>query len=472
VRYRPDPSARLLPDGRTLIGGSPLRLFRLTAAGGGWFASLVGGADLPPPGPRADGSVPGADGPLLRRLLDAGVVHPVPEAVPHAGPGRPEGGEASPCTVVIPVRDRPGGLASLLDSIERADGVAQVVVVDDGSGDGPAHERVTRAAGATYLRLDRSRGPGAARDAGIRAARHEAVVVVDSDVEVTTGWLEPLLAHLADPVVAAVAARVRTGSGTGAVAAYEVRSSPLDLGPESAPVAPGTRVAYVPAAALLLRRSAYLEVGGFDPDLRFGEDVDLEWRFAEHGWSVRHEPASIVFHPARRTVGEFLRQRAEYGSSAAALDRRHPGAVAPWRASRWSLGVWLLVLTGHPVAAVLLAGGTAAALARRLADLPVDEAVGLVVRGHLGAGRSLARAVVRTWWPVAFLGALVSRRARRLVVAAVVVTAADRFVADGEHRSVRSLPLALLDDLAYGAGVWWGCWWHRRWGPLIPALDP
>ena len=464
MRYRPDPSTRLLPDGRTLLGGSPLRLFRLTDAGGRWFASLARGDDLAVPGPRVDGR---PDGVLLRRLLDAGAVHPDP--VP--GPDDPGTTGGTPCTVVVPVRDRPVELGSLLESLARAGGVDEVVVVDDGSLDAAAHERVACDAGATHLRLDRSVGPGSARDAGIRLARHEVVVVVDSDVEVTPGWLGPLLSHLDDPVVAAVAARVRTVGGTGPLAEYESRSSPLDLGAEPAPVAPGGRVAYVPAAALLLRRSAYLQVGGFDADLRFGEDVDLEWRLAEAGWSVRHEPASVVLHPPRRTVGGWVRQRVDYGSAAAALDRRHPGAVAPWRASRWSLVVWLLVLAGHPGAALMVAGGTGAALARRLDGLPALEAVGLVARGHLAAGRSLARAVLRTWWPLAVVGSWCSRRVRRAVAVAVVVAVVDRTLADGDDRSVGALPLGLLDDLAYGAGVWWGCLRHRRWGPLVPVLD-
>ena len=472
MRYRPDPSTRLLPDGRTLIGGSPLRLFRLTAGGGRWFQSLVGGEDLDVPGPRGPEGSAGVGGALLRRLLDAGVVHPDPRS----GPVDQVAGGAPPaCTVVVPVRDRPEQLASLLESIDRAGGVAEVVVVDDGSLDAAAHEQVAERFGASYLRLERSRGPAAARDAGIRLAGHEVVVLVDSDVVVTVGWLEPLLAHLADPVVAAVAARVRTAAdpaGSGRLAGYESRRSPLDLGDVPAPVAAGTRVAYVPAAALLLRRAAYLDVGGFDVELRFGEDVDLEWRLADRGWTVRYEPASVVFHPPRPDVGKWLRQRFEYGTAAAALDRRHPGSVAPWRASRWSLLVWLLVLAGHPGAALLVAGGTGAALARRLDDLPASEAVAMVGRGHLAAGRSLAGALVRTWWPLVLVGSCCSRRIRRAGALALVVAVLDRSRSAGAGGSPTDLPLGVLDDMAYGAGVWWGCVRHRRWGPLVPTLDP
>ena len=53
-----------------------------------------------------------------------------------------------------------------------------------------------------------------------------------------------------------------------------------------------TRVAYVPTAALLVRRAALGD--GFDESLRNGEDVDLVWRLIEAGWRVRYEPAVQV----------------------------------------------------------------------------------------------------------------------------------------------------------------------------------
>ncbi len=466
MRFRVDPSLRRLDGDRVLLGGSPLRVLRLTDAGARWFGGVVSGADQPVSDDGDGATAPG----LLRRLLDSGVVHPdVSVGAPSVG--------SPPCSVVVPVRDRPEDLEALLVSLRDAGGVDEILVVDDGSRDAGAHRRVAERAGARCLRREAPGGPAVARDAGIRAAAHDTVVVVDSDVRVADGWLAPLLAHLEDPRVAAVGARVLSGPGPGAVAAYELTGSPLDLGPDPARVAPGTRVAYVPSATLLIRRSAYLEVGGFDGDLRFGEDVDLEWRLIAAGWSVRHEPSSVVTHRPRPHLRAFLRQRHEYGTSAAALDERHPGSVPPWRASRWSLLIWVLVAIGLPGVAALVAAGTAVVFVRRPTGLPPATAAGLVVRGHLGAGRSLARALVRTWWPVALAASLVSRRARRAVVAAVVVAVADRWRAAGTPAPLgtvpfSTVPLGLLDDVAYGTGVWTGCWRRRRWGPLLPVLDP
>ena len=58
---------------------------------------------------------------------------------------------------------------------------------------------------------------------------------------------------------------------------------------------------------------------------------------------------------------------------------------------------------------------------------------------------------------MALVGALVSRRVRRCVAAATVVAAADHWWNDGDPLPSRLVPIALLDDVAYGAGVWAGC---------------
>ena len=450
MRYRVDPTVRILDDGRVVLGGSPIRLFRLSDAGARWFADVVDGRD----------QVVGVDPPtsrsaLLRRFTDAGVVHPVPEPASDRATVR--------ATVVVPVRDRAEQLDRLLRTLRSASSghvgveVAEVIVVDDGSIDAAAHAAVAARHGARLLRREESGGPAAARHDGIVAAGHEVVAVVDSDVEVCPGWLDPLVAHLVDDHVAAVAARVCSAPGVGVFAAHDQHRSPLDLGPTPARVAPGTRVSYVPAAAMVIRRGAYDAVGGFDRALRFGEDVDLEWRLVAAGWSVRHEPLVPVRHAPRADLRSWLRQRFDYGTSAAPLAARHPTALAPVRCSPWSLAVWILVILGHPVAALVVAGGTAAALARRLDGVPSLSAAELAVRGHLGAGRLLARAVVRVWWPVALLAALVSRRVRHVLLGATVVAAADHWWNDGDPLALRLVPIALLDDLAYGAGVWAGC---------------
>ncbi len=252
-----------------------------------------------------------------------------------------------------------------------------------------------------------------------------------------------MLAHFDDPGVGLVAPQVTGEPG-----------SPLDLGIEPARIRAGTRVSYVPGAALVVRAAAFDAVGGFDPTLRFGEDVDFVWRLDEAGWRCRYEPAATVWHEPRRTVRARLRQHAAYGTSAGALALRHPRALTPWRANGWTAVVWGAALTGRIGAAATTAVGSALALEPKMPGVPRAASFRLAMRGHLLAGSQLASAVRRAWWPIVTAGALVSRRMRWLAAASILA-------------DVRAAPT----DVAYGWGVWSGMRRHRTWAPIVPQLS-
>ncbi len=456
---RADRTLRRIGEG-VWVGGSPMVMFRVTEAGDELIGRLVGTSDVA--GLGANGRVARS---LLDRLVLAGAAHPVP--TPSA-----EAPAAADVTVVVPVRNRTDGLDRLLSSLrdERepassGDPGTRVVVVDDASGDPAAVSSTAAAHGAELLRMESPLGPAGARNAGLAEVRTTLVAFVDSDVVVRRGWLDALLAQLADHRVAMVAPRVASAAGPGLLARYEQTHSPLDLGADPAAVRPGGRVSYLPAAALLARTEVMGSLGGFDESMPTGEDVDLVWRTVAAGHVVRYEPASVVEHDPRPTLGEWLRQRRSYGASAVALDDRHPGTVAPVVCSGWSAAAWALASLGHPVLGTALAGGSAVALTTRLGGVPALNAASLAASGHLAAGRQLARAVVRPWWPAALAGSLVSGRVRRCVAAAVVLDLANRSGRPWERA------LSLLDDGAYGAGVWEAALRTRRFRALAPAFS-
>jgi mycofactocin glycosyltransferase len=411
VRFTLDPSFER--HGQVVIAGSPLRLFRVTDAGRAVVERIVAGDDVEPSR-------------LIDRLIEAGAVHP-----------RPAGGRYSSAdvTVVMPVHGRLGVVP------------AGAVVVDDAS--------QPPVATATIRREQRG-GPGAARMSGLEHVSTPLVAFVDADVELPANWLDPLVAHFDDDAVGLVAPRVRSANAPGVLARYERRRSPLDLGAVPARIRSGTRVSYVPAAAVVCRVDAVRAVGGFDPTLRFGEDVDLVWRLDETGWRCRYEPTVEVVHAPRSTWRAWIIQRVTYGASAAPLSRRHPGALAPVRMSGWSGATWLLAALGRPAAAVAVGAGTAAALVPKLPDVPPAVALRLAGRGNLYAGRVLADAVRRVWWPIVAVASLRSRRAR-LVAAAALVAAGN--------------PVRALDDVAYGIGVWRGMLRERTLAPIRPACS-
>ena len=81
--------------------------------------------------------------------------------------------------------------------------------------------------------------------------------------------------------------------------------------------------------------------------MHVGEDVDFVWRLAAAGWRVRYEPAAVMGHDHRVTFRAWFGRRADYGTSAAALEELHPGAVRPLYASWWTVGAWAAALSGR-----------------------------------------------------------------------------------------------------------------------------
>ena len=460
---RLDPGTRQLSDG-SLFGGSPARVVRLTSAG---RAALAEVADGPARSPAARL--------LARRLTDAGLAHPVPAAAPL--PGR------LTVTVIIPVRDR----TLLLDRCLRAvTGQYPVLVVDDGSADQDAVRVTASRYGADLHRCTVAGGPAAARNAGLAATQAPIVAFLDSDCEPPSGWIAALAAHFADPLVAAVAPRIVPAAvaASSAASRYSAACSSLDLGARAARVQPGSRVSYVPTAALLVRREALRQLAGpaFDERLRYGEDVDLVWRLNEAGWRIRYEPVVEVAHAEPDDWPALLGRRFRYGTSAAPLARRHPASLAPLVLQPWPALTVAALLGRRPLAAA--AGLTACWLdlssAVRRAGVPADgapaAAATAVRQTWLGLGRyatQFAAPVIAAM--LATPGGASARRrwGRRAAAASLLLGPA--LTGYRQRRPaldpVRFTLAAIADDICYGAGVWAGCVRERTFRPVLPVVS-
>lgn len=400
---------------------------------------------------------------VARRLLDSGVGNPRPRLLP----------SPSEVTVVIPLRDNAPGLARLLGALR---GV-RVIVVDDGSAE-PVRVPESRCE-VTVLRHDTARGPSAARNAGLRAADTDYVAFLDSDVVPRTGWLEVMLGHFSDPEVALVAPRiVALDPRANALARYEHARSSLDLGRREAAVHSNSAVSYVPSAALLVRRQALLDEGGFDETMRVAEDVDLCWRLERSGRRLRYEPAARVAHDHRVTFRSWFARRRYYGTGAAPLAERHAELVSPLTLPVWTVLAAVLFGTGTRWgaaggAATLLTAGVRLRRVLRGLDNPNRIAALYVSRGFTAGLWRIASAVCRHYWPVTAVAVLVSGRARRI---ALWLALADGLADWFTHRErdgldpVRYLVFKRIDDLAYGSGLWLGAYRARSAAALRPVL--
>jgi mycofactocin glycosyltransferase len=241
-------------------------------------------------------------------------------------------------------------------------------------------------------------------------------------------------------------------------------------------VAPGARLGFLPSAALVVRREA-MPVGGFDPTMRVGEDVDLLWRIIDDGWLARYDPSVVVHHEMRLAPGAWVRRRASYGTSAAALEDRHPGRLSPARLSGWNVALALGVLTRRPTATLAVGAGAvvdlAAGLGGRARDLPIATRV--AAKGLMADVTGLGHALRREWWPLGWVG--VARLGRSPVATFTALTMLGPLVAEWVRDRpsidpVRYVALRLAEDAAYGSGVLVGAVRHRSVRALLPRLRP
>ncbi len=445
---------RVRDRGRALIGGSPTRVLYLTHAATGMFTDRT--IRVTDAGTRA----------LADRLLEAGMADPVLGSLPEI--------DEAEVTFVVPVFGRPRALDRLLASIGPG---RQVIVVDDVSPDRMAIVEVVEAHGARFLPLAANGGPAAARNAGLKHVTTPFVAFVDSDIVVDPDATAALLRHFADPRVALAAPRVlglQDDAGMNWIGRYEEARSSLDLGIHPATVRPRSPVSWVPGAFLVARVDAIGE--GFSADMREGEDVDLVWRLAAEGWRIRFEPEARVWHEHRQTVGDWLSRKAFYGSSAHPLSMRYPRDIAPAVLAPWSVGVIAALLAQRrwsiPVA-VAISGLATWRIARKLrrSEHPIRVAAVLTAEGVLASVSQTMALLVRHWWPLAIVASVFSRRMRRALLVSSVLDAALEYRRTRPRLDPVRFGIARrLDDLGYGAGVWFGAVKGRSLRALLPDI--
>jgi GT2 family glycosyltransferase len=291
-------------------------------------------------------------------------------------------------TIVIPSHNRSDLLRLCLTGVQRyAPADTEVLVIDDGSPNRAVSQVAAAFAKVRVLRWQRRRGFCAAVNAGIRAARHPIVELLNDDTEVTAGWAEAALAPFADARIAAVAPLVLRGSPP---------SPPTPLpsgerGERGTPLPSGERGEQVPridsagdryflggiagkrghgqpfhlrylqggevfgasASSAFYRRETLLKVGAFPEEFgAYFEDVDVAFRLHWAGYRLVYEPASRLWHRVSASHGRPNRRLLEQQSCNEErvfwrnLPRRELLRALPWHAAvlaakahrRWQAG--------------------------------------------------------------------------------------------------------------------------------------
>ena len=223
--------------------------------------------------------------------------------------------DVSSATVVIPNWNGRDLLEKYLPSvIDALSGSSrnEVIVVDNGSDDGSAQFIREHFPSVRLLALERNLGFGGGSNAGFKAARNDIVVLLNSDMRVNRKFLQPLLDGFQNEKTFAVScqiffsdpskAREETGltEGWWLQGGLRVRHR---VEPEIDRLYP---CFYGGGGSCAFDRRKFLELGGFDELLKpfYLEDTDLGYLAWKRGWTVLYQPASVVYHEHRGTIGK------------------------------------------------------------------------------------------------------------------------------------------------------------------------
>ena len=207
----------------------------------------------------------------------------------------------------------------LLDCVRslRAEGVQEVVVVDNASTDGSGPALAASDPDAVWLATGANIGFGAAANRGAARTSAPLLLVCNPDLVVEPGAVRALAATVRrDPGLALVGARIESPAGAvypsprrfpglteaaghafldllGVDNVFTRRYRMLDDDRSR----PATDVDWVSGSCFMARRATWQQLGGFDEAyFMFAEDVDLCWRAGQSGWRVGFEPAARVTH--------------------------------------------------------------------------------------------------------------------------------------------------------------------------------
>jgi len=206
-------------------------------------------------------------------------------------------------------------VSSLLDEPE----LLEVVVVDNGSSNGSA-AFLRDSLPADRIKLvpsDTNLGFGQGVNLGAQSASGSVLFILNSDAVLEPGGLKPLVELLDhDSGVAVAAPLLVSPGGTPQVDAYgdfpSLRTMVLRTNRHPRDV---QRPDWVSGAAMLVRRKAFEELGGFDPEFHmYLEDVDLCQRMRTGGWTIGRVPESRVIHSSGASSDSKDRERLYHDS--------------------------------------------------------------------------------------------------------------------------------------------------------------
>jgi len=197
----------------------------------------------------------------------------------------------APVSAVIVNYDGGRLLLECLASL-RGQGVAEVILVDNGSADGSAARAAAEFPDLEVLTPERNLGFAGGANLGARGARGDLLLFLNPDIRLPPGSVRALAAEFANPRVGVVAPplQVEAARTVEYGATVDIIGSPVGLTTPGSPL-------YVPGCALMTRAALFGELAGFDERFfMFVEDVDYCWRVVLRGLDITVPTVEPAWH--------------------------------------------------------------------------------------------------------------------------------------------------------------------------------
>jgi len=228
-------------------------------------------------------------------------------------------------SVIVPVYNAEKTIGKCLDSIMRLkypQDKLEVIVIDDGSTDDTLH--VVKQYPIELIAKKRG-GPSSAMNIGIKAAKGEIILNIDSDTYIDQDWLSNALPEFVDPRVGIVGGRIdlaSTHSFWAKLVSYDSEYR------EDKAIQKSKYTDHMTTTCTAFRRWLFEEIGFFDEKIINGYDLDLSHRAFKSGWKLVVQKDAVCYHDFKTSFRSYFRQHHfEEGWYQLKLILKHPELV-------------------------------------------------------------------------------------------------------------------------------------------------
>jgi GT2 family glycosyltransferase len=276
-------------------------------------------------------------------------------------------GNALDISVVVPTYNRREIVMRSLETLFRQDFPSsrfEIIVVVDGSSDGTAAALRALTPGCSFRVIEQeNRGPGSARNTGLRAAVSDLMLFLDDDMLCDRGLLSAhFSAHQRPGPLAAFGALFPSSDSKANLASecFKREIGAFHLRHLIDPMAQW-KVTECVFSNSSLAREMLLKVDGFDEQFKMREDLELGIRLRENGVRMEYVKEAIAYHNYNKTASDLLADAEAFGAADALFAQKHPEQMIEghlrWLENdpRWKRGLRALMASSPVLEWCLLA---------------------------------------------------------------------------------------------------------------------